>query len=87
MLNSDAQGYGGSGVGNMGGIEAVEQESDLACREAFADFIGVPYEKSTLYFSTLYPTEDTWDSDDDRTTLCVVVADEPMTESLKGAGI
>jgi 1,4-alpha-glucan branching enzyme len=24
MLNSDAQGYGGSGIGNMGGVQAAE---------------------------------------------------------------
>jgi 1,4-alpha-glucan branching enzyme len=25
VLNTDADGYGGSGVGNLGGIEAVEE--------------------------------------------------------------
>ncbi|MEE6281916.1 septum formation family protein [Georgenia sunbinii] len=69
------------------GLETVQEESDVACRDAFGDFVGIPYEESALYFSALYPTEDTWDSADDRTTLCIILAEEPMTESLEGAAI
>jgi len=69
------------------GMDAVRAESEEACLAQFEEFIGVPYMESELYVNMLYPTEETWDDADDRTTLCIVESNEPITQSLEGAAI
>ncbi|WP_324649407.1 septum formation family protein [Georgenia sp. H159] len=69
------------------GQDAVEAESEETCTAEFEKFIGVPYLESELFFTMLHPSEQSWNDADDRTTLCIVVTDEPMTESLEGAKI
>ncbi len=69
------------------GVDAVQAESQETCLQAFEKFIGIPYEESALYFTMLYPSQDSWDKADDRTTLCIVLSGEPVTESLEGAQI
>src|SRR5699024_8235941 len=66
------------------GVDAVRAESEETCLQEVESFIGLPYEESALPFTMLYPSEQSWDEADDRTTLCIVVSDEPLTESLKG---
>ncbi|WP_413451987.1 septum formation family protein [Georgenia phoenicis] len=69
------------------GEATVQEESDAACTEQFEEFMGLPYLESELYFVSLYPSEESWDKADDRTSLCIVQAPETMTESLEGAKI
>lgn len=69
------------------GIDTVQAESEATCLKEFGSFIGLPYEESVLQFTMLYPSEQSWNDADDRTTLCIVVSDEPLTESLKDAKI
>jgi len=69
------------------GLTAVQEESQEVCTEKFEEFIGVPYLESELYFTMLYPSQQSWDDADDRTTLCIVLSEEPMTGSLEGAAI
>ncbi|TNC16919.1 septum formation family protein [Georgenia sp. 311] len=69
------------------GLTAVREESEEVCADKFEEFIGVPYLESELYFTMLYPSEQSWDDADDRTTLCIVLSEEPMTGSLEGAAI
>ncbi|QDB80383.1 septum formation family protein [Georgenia wutianyii] len=69
------------------GLTVVQEESEEVCTEKFEEFIGVPYLESELYFTMLYPSEQSWDDADDRTTLCIVLSEEPMTGSLEGAAI
>jgi len=69
------------------GTDTVEEESQEVCTEKFEEFIGLPYLESEIYFTMLYPSEQSWDQADDRTTLCIVLSDEPTTGSLEGAKI
>ncbi len=69
------------------GVETVQAESQETCLKEFETFIGLPYEESSLPFTMLYPSEQSWNDADDRTTLCIVVSDEPLTESLKGSKV
>lgn len=69
------------------GVDAVRAESEETCLQEFEAFIGLPYEESVLPFTMLYPSEQSWDEGDDRTTLCIVVSDETLTESLEGSKI
>lgn len=68
------------------GMEAVRDASDAFCRESFATFVGLPYDESELHYSTLYPTQDSWDTAADRASLCLVLSAEPVTGSLADSG-
>lgn len=64
------------------GTDEVRQESDAFCRESFATFVGLPYDESALHYSTLYPTQESWDTAEDRSSLCILLSEEPVTGSL-----
>lgn len=61
-----------------GGVYPGEGEiqafADAACLEAFVGYTGTEYLDSNLYFSYLHPSVDSWNSDDDRQIVCVIVA-------------
>ena len=72
------------------GLEAVQAEADVVCYAAFEDFVGIAYDDSVLYYSTLYPSDESWGGGD-REILCSISKyDEnekivKVTGSLKGA--
>jgi len=72
------------------GDDAVKQQSEDGCKAAFASFIGVAYDDSTLDVSYYFPTEDSW-AGGDREIMCTVGdtdADgkpKQSTGTLKGA--
>lgn len=74
--------------GDFPGDAAVRQSAgDLCAGQDFQTYVGVPYQQSTIYFSSLTPTDDTWD-DGDREIVCILLADEQGSEttgSLRGA--
>lgn len=48
-------------------IAATAQER---CEELFEEFVGAPFTDTSLVFSTVNPTEQTWNEADDRETIC-----------------
>lgn len=63
-------------------LDAIIEEE---CFREFESFIGMPYEESALFISTISPTNESWDAGD-RELLCIV--DDPdgnVTGSLRGA--
>lgn len=73
--------------GDFPGADAIASAGDEECTSAFESFIGIPYLESELYFWTITPTEETWDSLDDREVLCLVYDPtvDTLSESLEGA--
>lgn len=71
------------------GFDALEDAALTACLGAFEDYIGVSPFDSSLTYSWLVPTLDSWDREDDRETICVVGAGNgsPLTQSLRASGI
>ncbi|WP_232831948.1 septum formation family protein [Nocardiopsis sp. FIRDI 009] len=69
------------------GEEEVVEMTSERCEEEFAEFVGVPSERSELDHSWLFPTEDGWNGDDDREILCLVHerGDGQVSGSLEGA--
>jgi hypothetical protein len=55
------------------GDVAVEDQADAGCLAHFDDFVGLPYEASRYDYTTLMPSEQTWDEFDDREVLCFLV--------------
>ncbi|KOX24237.1 septum formation family protein [Nocardiopsis sp. NRRL B-16309] len=73
--------------GDYPGDAAVTAEGSQVCEgQAFTDFVGVPYEESLLHSYALTPTEESWNTLDDREVICYVYhPDEMVTETLGGA--
>jgi hypothetical protein len=61
---------------------AFEALVDEVCLPAFEAFVGLPYEESVLYVSSLSPTPESWDAGD-RELLCLL--DAPEGEVLTGS--
>jgi hypothetical protein len=54
------------------GLDAVQAQAQAGCQgDAFATFIGIASDDSTLQVSYYYPTEDSW-AGGDRTVTCTV---------------
>ena len=68
------------------GKQAMENAADEACIAAFENYVGIDYDSSEFDYSTLYPSEDTWE-DGDRELLCSLEASDnsEWTGSGKGA--
>ncbi|MFD1716368.1 septum formation family protein [Georgenia deserti] len=67
------------------GNEALQSEAQETCDAEFENYVGVPYAESEFHYTALMPSEDSWNDADDRTSLCILTVDEPVTESLEGA--
>lgn len=72
--------------GTFPGTEAITAEAEGLCLGAFEDFVGLPYDDSELYATTMTPTEDSWDRLKDREVLCIVVdSDADVTGTMRNA--
>lgn len=63
-----------------------DDETDAACRPAFAAYVGTAYDDSALFVSTLTPTEDGW-NDGDHSVQCILHEEDEsrMTGSQRDA--
>ena len=70
------------------GEESVLSRAEELCYNGFADFVGRAYEKSRLDISYFYPTEDSWNTLDDREVTCFVIDPDKAetTGSFAGSG-
>ena len=68
--------------------DALFTEAEGYCYGQFESYVGLPYEESVIYFTTLVPSSDGWDAGD-RALICLLVSDVngDNTGSLKDAGI
>ena len=56
------------------------------CLERFETFVGKDYESSSLDIATLYPSQESWQRQNDREVICAVydMEAEKLTGSVKG---
>ncbi|WP_062205460.1 septum formation family protein [Demequina salsinemoris] len=66
--------------------DALYDEVKQACDDEFEDYVGVAYVDSSIYISTMFPTQDSWDVDD-RQLVCLLTVDEDVTQSFAGSGL
>ncbi|MFP5358961.1 MAG: septum formation family protein [Actinomycetes bacterium] len=61
-------------------------EGDETCFAQFEAYVGVPWEESAYYFSSMTPSQRSWDLGD-RQLACILVGEEgeQITGSLKGS--
>ncbi len=57
--------------GDYPGEDAIFEQADADCLAAFADYVGIAWEESSLQFSYYFPTTGSWESGD-REVLCLV---------------
>ena len=62
-------------AGDLPSATAVETAVYDACDPAFEEFVGVDYEHSTLEYFYFSPTQEGWDSMDDRLVTCIIGTD------------
>jgi hypothetical protein len=69
------------------GQQAVIREAQRGCTSRFGEFVGMAYQKSKLEVQYLYPTEQSWTSQDDREVVCSVTdpRGKITVETLEGA--
>ena len=65
--------------------KAMEKYATARCDAAFRPYVGKSYAASKLLMTYLAPSQDGWEKDKDRTILCIVTADKPLTNSVKGS--
>lgn len=73
--------------GDFPGEQVISDQADQMCAgQAFQDYVGLPYQDSDIYYSTLVPSTETWD-DGDREIVCILAAQDgsSSTGSLRGA--
>ncbi|HWH29208.1 MAG TPA: septum formation family protein, partial [Mycobacteriales bacterium] len=58
--------------GEYPGEDGVAAAVAEGCEGAFADFVGLPYEESSLDYISLQPTQETWEQLEDREVVCIV---------------
>ncbi len=76
--------------GEFPGDQAVSDQGEQLCTgQPFQDYVGVPYLQSEIYYTTLLPSAETWNDDDDREIVCILANQDgsPLSPgSLRGAG-
>lgn len=72
--------------GEFPGSEAIQEEVLDKCVPEFGTFVGLAYEESSLDLTWYEPTQESWDSGNDRLVQCLVLDPEGEVEgSLEGA--
>ena len=69
------------------GEEGIVSFSRDGCFERFENFLGIPYEKSTLLVRMLYPTAESWAQGDREVSCMVYHPEEKLAGSMRGSGI
>jgi len=60
--------------------------ADGACAEEFADYVGIDFRDSSLWFTYLVPSARSWSEGPDRTVTCfITTTGEPLTGSVAGS--
>lgn len=60
------------GDGAFPGTEAVQDQADKGCLDAFQGFVGIDFDSSVYEISTLTPTAESWEQIKDREILCLI---------------
>ncbi|WP_157083929.1 septum formation family protein [Millisia brevis] len=61
-----------SSAATFPGTDAMNSEAEDGCVVRFTDFVGIPWQQSTLAISYFVPTNDSWDLANDREILCII---------------
>lgn len=54
------------------GTTSLDEQATALCKGSFEAFVGLPYDNSILDFYVVFPSEESWNSFDDRAIICAV---------------
>jgi hypothetical protein len=80
--------FAGSLTEDYPGVQALTTFANSICLNEFQPFVGAAYTNSSLYYTYLYPSPNSWDNSvqRDRMIVCVLhTIGAPLTESAKGS--
>jgi hypothetical protein len=70
------------------GERELSNRAETECVAEFADYVGVDLADSVLFFTYMIPSIRSWQDDDDRTVVCMVLGvGGPLEGSVRGAAI
>lgn len=71
------------------GDDTVDQVAMAMCYDRFRAAIGKSYEDSAIDFTTMYPSERSWNQGGDREIICIAFHMDlaKLTETVRGSGI
>lgn len=71
------------------GDAAADQAAMAVCYDRFKAAIGKPYKDSVIDFTTMYPSERSWNQGGDREVVCIAFRMdlEKLTETVRNSGI
>jgi hypothetical protein len=71
------------------GDEKVDELSEKGCLDRFSAAIGKGYDDSTIAYTSIQPTQGSWEQVDDREVLCIAfhMDYEKLTGSVIGSGL
>jgi hypothetical protein len=76
----------GATAGAYPGSDALSAFAKGACAQRYRSYVGVDYLDSSLFFTYLFPSARSWQSDDDRNVVCfVTTTGAKLTGSVKGS--
>lgn len=67
------------------GEEEIRGLADEGCHASFEEYVGAPFETSTLTSFPVTPTAESW-AQGDRQVVCVLTSPQPRTSSARGSG-
>lgn len=67
------------------GTQALQHFANAKCLQHFADFVGVPYQQSSLFFTYLLPSVRGWTAGDHTVTCVVTTTGAKLTASVQGS--
>ena len=77
--------------GDFPGDDGIKSAAEEGCTSAFQEFVGIAFDQTTLpvTLNFIAPTQETWDSANDREVLCVIYTTDgsTVTESWEGAAV
>jgi len=71
------------------GDDAILEYADSGCQPLFEDYVGIDYESSIYWITSVTPSAETWDGGDDREIVCTLKLGEEgdeTTGSAEGTG-
>ena len=80
--------FAGSLTQDYPGVQALTTFANAVCLNEFQPFVGTAYTNSSLYYTYLYPSPNSWDNSvrRDRMIVCVLhTTGAPLTGSAKGS--
>lgn len=70
--------------GEFPGEESLDEKAEQACLQAFEPYVGSDFSESELAINFMTPTQQAWESGDDREVICLLQSGE-TTGSFKGS--